>query len=188
MSVIINNPDGGWLIGQGARHVLQTNLPAEVLPLLSKVDSACKDGRWAVGFVCYEAAAGLDKSLCTHAPAQPPLAWFALFDRMDAVGTLPQGSAAFQLDEWQPHISREQFDKDIAAIKDLIASGDTYQVNYTMRSGRVFRATAGPFFAGWPAAGAGPTPPTLTAGDSPSVRCRRNYSLTFRREGSCPGP
>lgn len=35
--------------------------------------------------------------------------------------------------EWQPSVSRASYRKNIGSIRDAIARGDTYQVNYTMR-------------------------------------------------------
>ena len=54
-----------------ARHV------AEVAPVLEAVDRATRAGRWAVGFVSYAAASGLDDALITAAPEPDglPLAW-----------------------------------------------------------------------------------------------------------------
>jgi para-aminobenzoate synthetase/4-amino-4-deoxychorismate lyase len=34
---------------------------------------------------------------------------------------------------WQPSVTREQYDEAIARIRSLIAAGDIYQVNYTLR-------------------------------------------------------
>ena len=46
-------------------------------------------------------------------------------------GTAPAG-------EWAPSVSRDQYAAAIACIKDHIARGDTYQVNYTLRLRRPF--------------------------------------------------
>jgi len=64
-----------------------------------------------------------------------PLAWFGIFERPTAAPLVgPSDAAAPEtLDGWEPSVSRERFDRDIASIHDSIARGDTYQVNYSMR-------------------------------------------------------
>ncbi|MFA6134109.1 MAG: aminodeoxychorismate synthase component I [Phycisphaerae bacterium] len=146
-TVILQNPAGGWLVGAQPVGVIEARTHWQVLPALAAVDAACRGGRWAVGFVCYEAAAGLDEHLCVHDFSHLPLAWFALFDRLDAIDALPAADAPFEVGPWQPHISSRQFQRDIAAIKELIASGDTYQVNYTLRLRAGFRGSSESFFA-----------------------------------------
>jgi para-aminobenzoate synthetase / 4-amino-4-deoxychorismate lyase len=113
----------------------------EVAGALSAVEAATERGLWAGGFVSYEAAPGLDSALSVRArgPEDPfsdlPLLWFALFEDVAEV-ELPRPAAeeaGAPLDAWVPSIDRERFDAAIAEIRERIAAGDTYQVNYTLR-------------------------------------------------------
>ncbi len=113
----------------------------EVAGALSAVEAATERGLWAGGFVSYEAAPGLDSALSVRArgPEDPfsdlPLLWFALFEDVTEV-ELPRPTAeeaGAPLDAWVPSIARERFDAAIAEIRERIAAGDTYQVNYTLR-------------------------------------------------------
>jgi para-aminobenzoate synthetase / 4-amino-4-deoxychorismate lyase len=113
----------------------------EVAGALAAVDAATERGLWAGGFLSYEAAPGLDPALSVRArdPADPfsdlPLLWFALFEDVADV-ELPDPTAeepGAPLDAWVPSIARGQFDAAIAEIRERIAAGDTYQVNYTLR-------------------------------------------------------
>jgi para-aminobenzoate synthetase/4-amino-4-deoxychorismate lyase len=113
----------------------------EVAGALAAVEAATERGLWAGGLLSYEAAPGLDPALSVRArdSADPfsdlPLLWFALFEDVAEV-ELPDPTAeepGAPLDAWVPSIEREQFDAAIAEIRERIAAGDTYQVNYTLR-------------------------------------------------------
>jgi para-aminobenzoate synthetase/4-amino-4-deoxychorismate lyase len=95
------------------------------------------------GFIAYEAAPGLDPSLVVRARgdgdpfAELPLVWLAIFDRAErtsgALDGLPEGPEATHDAQWEPSIDRHRYDAGIAAIREHIRAGDTYQVNYTLR-------------------------------------------------------
>ena len=113
----------------------------EVAGSLAAVEAATERGLWAGGFLSYEAAPGLDPALSVRArgPGDPfsdlPLLWFALFEGATEID-LPHPTAeepGAPLDAWVPSIARERFDAAIAEIRERIAAGDTYQVNYTLR-------------------------------------------------------
>ena len=53
----------------------------EVRPALHAVERAVEQGLHAVGFVCYEAAAGLDPAFTTRPADALPLVYFGLFDK-----------------------------------------------------------------------------------------------------------
>jgi para-aminobenzoate synthetase/4-amino-4-deoxychorismate lyase len=113
----------------------------EVAGALAAVEAATERGLWAGGFLSYEAAPGLDPAFSVRArgPEDPfsdlPLLWFALFEGATEVDlshpTAEEPGAP--LDAWVPSIARERFDAAIAEIRERIAAGDTYQVNYTLR-------------------------------------------------------
>lgn len=120
----------------GLRAVLRADAVADVLPVLAAVEAAAADGLHAAGFVVYEAAPAFDAALATH-PRDPrlPLAWFAVFDEriegepLDGLGD----GGDFALGELSPDVSDERYVADITRIRELIAAGDTYQVNHTFR-------------------------------------------------------
>ena len=64
-------------------RVLVAERPDEVVGVLAQVERATDAGRWAFGYVAYEAAAGLDPSPSCADGAGPmgmPLVWFGLCD------------------------------------------------------------------------------------------------------------
>jgi para-aminobenzoate synthetase / 4-amino-4-deoxychorismate lyase len=122
--------------------VLEATRAGEVVEVLDAAEAAAGRGLWVAGFVAYEAAPGLDPDLEVRErdPDDPfaalPLAWFAMFERAeetalpvprdDGVPAAPEGT-------WVPTTSRERFEGSVGRIRDLIAAGETYQVNHTMR-------------------------------------------------------
>ena len=52
----------------------------------------------------------------------------------------------YQLGEWKPSVTRGEYAEAIAAIKEHIAAGDTYQVNYTFRLNADFAGSPFGFF------------------------------------------
>ncbi|MFL5767553.1 MAG: aminodeoxychorismate synthase component I [Actinomycetota bacterium] len=106
----------------------------EVPTVIAAAERAARNGRFAAGFVSYEAAPGLDPTLHVLEPtAAVPLAWFGIFrERLD-VDALANPETMAAPTKWTPSESRERYDSSIASIRRHIEAGDTYQVNYTLR-------------------------------------------------------
>lgn len=125
----------------GPVGVLEARRPDEVAGVIEAAEAAAARGLWAGGFVAYEAAPGLNPDLAVRdrAAGDPfedlPLAWFALFEGRDdeeplvAPDTDPADADSF----WTPSVGRDAYDAAIGAIRELIAAGETYQVNHTIR-------------------------------------------------------
>ena len=111
----------------------------EVRPALRAVEQAVAQGLHAVGFVCYEAAAGLDPAFTTRPAAALPLVYFGLFEERQPVAAPSASLGSYELDEWRPSVSWAEYEAAIARIRAYIAAGDTYQVNYTLRLHSRFR-------------------------------------------------
>jgi para-aminobenzoate synthetase/4-amino-4-deoxychorismate lyase len=111
---------------------------SEVRPALRDVEQAAKNSFYSVGYVSYEAAPAFDSALVAQDGAQMPLVWFAIFQEpTDAAMLERSGSTHHPSDDcdqnWEPSVSRDSYRRNISLIRDGIARGDTYQVNYTMR-------------------------------------------------------
>ena len=85
-----------------------------------------------MGYVAYEAAAAFDPALNTH-PATTPLARFAIYDRWEDLDALPVPENPAPNLDWQPEIDAETYRDRVRRIREFIAAGDTYQVNFTLR-------------------------------------------------------
>ena len=145
----------GWIAGRGFAGLIEARRPEDVADALAQADAAAQKGLWAAGFVAYEAAAGLDEHLAVHRAADLPLVWLALFEGLAPSPDLPGGAEEFRIGPWEPSVSLEDYQRVILAIKEWIASGDTYQVNYTIRLRSAFRGSPEALFARlWQAQGA----------------------------------
>ncbi|MBU5612202.1 aminodeoxychorismate synthase component I [Geomonas azotofigens] len=120
--------------------------PEEVQPAFEELQRHLAAGLHAAGFVCYEAAGALNDALTTP-PAHPmPLLWFGLFTERGAEG-FPRHDAPFRCSGWDTAPGWETYRESVQAIRDLIAAGDSYQVNYTLRQSFSFAGCPRSFFS-----------------------------------------
>ena len=101
----------------------------EVLPVLEFAERESKAGSWVAVMLGYEAAPAFDPVLDVHNASEFPLAWAAAFPRASDVAATQ--NATIVSNSWSPRVSRDEYDAAVAQIRELIAAGDTYQVNYT---------------------------------------------------------
>jgi len=105
----------------------------QVLTHLREVEAGVAEGFVAVGFLSYEAAPAFEPAISARDRTRddPPLSWWALFDDWDEVAALAEPAAGAVPPDWRPGVARDDYLGAIARIRDHIAAGDTYQVNYT---------------------------------------------------------
>ena len=115
-----------------------------VLPALRRIESAVAAGNHAAGFLSYEAAAGVDPDLTTRPAGALPLLWFGIYSQRNEMAP-PELAAGEQYAawEWVPSLSAVGYRHAVAAIREYIAAGDCYQVNFTMPLR--FRFSGSPF-------------------------------------------
>ncbi len=121
--------------------VLEARHPDEVAATIEAAGAAAARGMWAAGFVAFDAAPGLDPDLAVRerppgdAFEALPLVWFALFeDKQDVPALEPVAVEPPPAPSpWRPSVERPAYDDAIARIRELIAAGQTYQVNHTLR-------------------------------------------------------
>lgn len=109
---------------------------ADVQPMLARAEARVNaDGLYAAGYVSFEAAAGFDPALVTRRRGGWPLLCFGLYAAPE-VRESP-GAAGVESDQrqqWSVDIARPGYRRIIRSIKDQIALGNTYQVNFTIRA------------------------------------------------------
>jgi len=117
-----------------------------VLPCLRRVEAAVTDGLYAAGFIAYEAAPAFNEDLATHPPTELPLIWFGLFEDMEVSQPGCMTAQEFSVGAWTAAVNRPQYLAAIRRIRELIAAGDTYQVNYTFPMHAPFEGDAASWF------------------------------------------
>ena len=128
--------------GPSATETLVANRAQDVIPVLRAVEDAALSGSWVVGFVAYEAAAGLDSALPVRAAqsdepcGELPLAWFGVFPSAHDAGPLDGGlemDGTYSHTPWEPAWDPDRYASRIGVVRERIAAGDTYQCNLTVR-------------------------------------------------------
>jgi para-aminobenzoate synthetase / 4-amino-4-deoxychorismate lyase len=132
--VLHNAAAGKWLCFRDPQQVFTTNRLDEVLPALRNIEALVNRNRWyAAGFIGYEAAKAFDEAYCTHPAVDFPLLWFGLYQTPEEFHLPDPDYESYSLGDVSPAISQSEYDRAIRQIKQHIQSGDTYQVNYTLR-------------------------------------------------------
>ncbi len=110
----------------------------EVVSVLREAESAARQGAWVAVAISYDASPAFDRALDVHRDENFPLVWCGVFEAPAAEGAAsglpsPSESAAegFAVSQFEPALARDEYLRAIAAIKEYIAAGDSYQVNYT---------------------------------------------------------
>jgi len=156
-------------------RLLTATTPDQVPALLGEVEAEQRAGRFVAGYMSYEAGAAFGLTVKSAAPDSPPLAWMAVYRPESALvvssaewrhyldGT-DTSEVAQTLAEVEPRlsVSRDEYIEAIARVREFIAAGDTYQVNYTVR-GRYELVRGGPNPADAPGVD-GASRPTEAAG------------------------
>ena len=120
---------------EGLERVVTASTPDEVVPVFFEIEQAVAAGRHAAGFVSYEAAAALNPDLPPGIAGDLPLAWFGIFRErieVEAGATSGEGNDC-QLSTLALSTREGAYLRSIATIREYIAAGHTYQVNYTIR-------------------------------------------------------
>ncbi|MQA34467.1 aminodeoxychorismate synthase component I [Modestobacter roseus] len=116
-------------------RVLVAERADQVAGVLAEVERATAAGSWAFGWLAYEAAPGLDPSLPVAEPAGdgPPLAWFGLCGAPEDVPPVDPTPGDRPPVHWAPDWTDDEHARAVAAVREHIAAGETYQCNLTDR-------------------------------------------------------
>ena len=135
-----------WLHFSHPHRVIFAQKLEDVIPALREVERLVEINEWhAAGFVSYEAATAFDSILHTLPDIGFPLLWFGLYPGPRQV-TLPEPEYPKETLTWEPAIDRASYTSAIEQIRNHIADGRTYQVNYTMRLRSDFKSNPWDFF------------------------------------------
>lgn len=134
---------GKWLHFQCPEKVLRTERVEEVVPLLREAEAS---GLFVAGFISYEAAPAFDSALKVQPSEGFPLLCLGLFQAPEVLDEIEAGGRGYEVGALEPSVSKDAFVAAIGQIKERIAEGATYQVNYTYRLNAGFSGDAWAFF------------------------------------------
>ena len=160
MRVVLYDASAGvWQSFTGPCEIIESRLD-EVLDCLRRVEHLVETrGLYAAGFVSYEAAPAFDRALEVREAPGFPLLCFGLFpaaettsgrspgfSRKAAEVQPPKGGTPTDQPpttstwcpggtptDWQPSVTAAEHAAVIGELRERIAAGETYQVNYTFR-------------------------------------------------------
>lgn len=132
-ALFFNDATRKWLRFSSPREVLVAHTVDDVLPLLATLEQRVeKEGYAAAGWISYEASPAFDDALVVNIDTSGfPLLWFGIYD--EPIHEQQPKERSLPILSWEPTVSDDEYKRAIAQIKQLIANGDTYQVNYTFR-------------------------------------------------------
>jgi para-aminobenzoate synthetase / 4-amino-4-deoxychorismate lyase len=107
----------------------------EVTHVLEFAEAQARAGRYVMVMLSYEAAPAFDSALCTHELDRFPLAWAGVFSDLSPPDEIP---AVASSNPWLPAITKHEYSESVTRIRNLIAAGHTYQVNYSFPLRSVF--------------------------------------------------
>jgi para-aminobenzoate synthetase / 4-amino-4-deoxychorismate lyase len=143
--IILKRKDEWLHFAKPTKIVTTTNVD-EVQAALYEVEQLVfNNNLYAAGFLSYEAAPAFDKAFHVIPTKDFPLLWFGLY-RKPSIFSLPKPVNEFPHLIWKPTVEKEKYNAAIETIKERIAEGRTYQVNYTMRLRAGFNGDAWNFF------------------------------------------
>jgi para-aminobenzoate synthetase/4-amino-4-deoxychorismate lyase len=151
---VLLKENGMWLHFTNPQHTITAQNLNDVVPSLQEIEQLVNAHNWhAAGFLSYEAAPAFDKAIrLERSESQSkdnvdgfPLLWFGLYPAPRLI-SLPEPDSAKPSLSWLTTIDRDTYNAAVAQIKDHIASGQTYQVNYTMRLRTEFKVDLWNFF------------------------------------------
>ena len=111
-----------------------------------------------------------------------PLLWFGLYaEPRQLRGLARPGTGLYEVGSWRPSLDAVAYARAVAEIRERIAAGDTYQVNFTFALEAPFAGDPWAFFADLAAAQQGGHAAYLDLGRH--VVCCVSPELFFRRDG-----
>lgn len=134
--------------------VIQCHNLNQVEASLAEIDRALKQGYYAAGFLAYEAGYAFEQRLHYPAATALPLLWFGIYEspiiynhRLQAFENGAQEIARIlqqipvqknmvspgEIPDVYFNLSEKEYQDAITRIKEYIAAGDTYQVNFTFK-------------------------------------------------------
>ena len=138
-----------WLHFANPHQIISAASIDNVHATLREIERLINTDNWhAAGFISYEAAPAFDSALHVRSADDFPLLWFGLYPAPRTLQTSEVFEDFGSLVElkWQAGITHESYSTAIEKIKEAIAQGKTYQVNFTMRLNSEFSGGEWSFF------------------------------------------
>ncbi len=128
--------DSASYLFRNAVEVISCRETWQVEAALTRAEEALASGYWLAGYLAYEAGYAFERIAGAPLPDMP-LVWLGIYTSpSDCLCPVAADSVIRSADaeiEARFNLSRERYAADLASIKELIAAGETFQINYTGR-------------------------------------------------------
>lgn len=114
-------------------HIISAYSLEEVIPSIEQLQDFLQAGYYVAGWLSYEAAPAFLSNIQSSKGSDVPYLWFGVYDEPKEGDVLHRPLHPVSHLSWHPTTSLEKYRQGIQAIKEAIAQGITYQVNYTLR-------------------------------------------------------
>ena len=135
-----------WLHFTDPHSILVAEKLEDIAAALTQVEEDVQTGGWhAAGFLSYEAAPAFEPAVPSRTGTGFPYLWFGLYPEPKSV-KIPVSLSPLKRLDWTPTVDRDTYTSAVDKVRDYIANGRTYQVNYTMRLQSDYDANAWDLF------------------------------------------
>ena len=180
VAVLYSPEQSAWVRYERPQAIFTARAHHEVPSLISYLESeAEKNDLHAVGFLSYESGRAFDPAMPLTPCGSFPLAWFGLFEAPAVISLNP--AASFPDLDWISEMDARAHGRALTRIREYLARGETYQVNFTHRLRARFGADPWNFFCGL--ANRQPSPHAAFI-DTPEFSvCSASPEMFFERQG-----
>ena len=181
-SCLLRTPDRGWLAFDRASRLIVATRADDVAGCLAAAEAEARAGHYVAGPVTSEAAAAFGLAVHPPEPGGLPLACFAVYTQDQVRQVTPDLSTrdGEPVQPWLPSLTRAAYLDALAQVREAIADGETYQLNFTFRLRAPFDGDPRPLFNRLASAQDGGWSAWMDLGDH--VVCSASPELFFVRE------
>jgi para-aminobenzoate synthetase / 4-amino-4-deoxychorismate lyase len=123
-----------WRLYEHPQSVIATGDSDALTDVLKRMEEHVKTGGEAAGFLHYEAGYALEPQLRPlRSQRAGTLIWFGLYGQAAVFDDIcfPESAPGERIENLAPTITRDQYGEKLDEIRELIAAGETYQINFT---------------------------------------------------------
>lgn len=182
--ILYDAADGVWLRFVRPERYLVARCLDEVIPLVRRIEAACsEEGLFAAGFFSYESGPAFDRALVTRPASEFPFLWFGLYREIETVPLPFFADTEGDIGELAASVDEDEYCQAIGRVRQLISTGETYQVNYTFRLRSTFSGDSWRLFRRMISAQVPGYGGYIDTGRW--VICSASPELFFTRQGNC---
>lgn len=137
LNEVVLKDGANWLHFSKAEKIFRINNFAEVIPTINTIEEIVNiNNLYAAGFISYCAAPAFDKALAVKPSGEFPLLYMGIYQKPKIINNFVNNTTSFSTNthlQWMADTRQNIYEQNINKIREYIAQGETYQVNYSLR-------------------------------------------------------